>query len=114
MISALNGNTLDKDDADGKNTMVEGEFNNGLEGVALLMEDLRNAVEATIDAEVADEKGRADFADALLHCMSPGTLTFYRKLLKVQVSSFDFCKKKIFLYLIVTGRASDRKINLML
>ena len=61
------------------------ELNSGLEGVALLMEDLRNAVETTLDAEVEDEEGREVFSEALLQFVSPETLTFYRNLLKIQV-----------------------------
>ena len=64
----------------------EGGFSSGLEGVALLMEDLRNAVEATLDAEVDDQIGRAAFADALLQFISPDTLNFYRQLFKMQVA----------------------------
>jgi len=66
-----------------------GGFSTGLEGVALLMEDLRNAVEATLDAELENQLGRAAFADALLQFISPDTLNFYRTLFKIQLQADD-------------------------
>ena len=68
-------------------------FSTGLEGVALLMEDLRNAVEATLVAELENHLGRAAFANALLQCISPDTLNFYRSLFKIELQSNDSTSK---------------------
>ena len=62
-----------------------GDFCNGVEGVASLMEDLRNAVEATVDAEIENEDNRIAFSNALLHTLSIETQNFYKNLLKFKV-----------------------------
>ena len=77
----MNGVEQLSDDED----LTDNNPESGLQGVALLMEDLRNAVEATLDAEVEDENERKAFAEALLKHISRDTLAFYRKLLKIQV-----------------------------
>nr|CAB3265060.1 liprin-beta-1-like [Phallusia mammillata] len=60
------------------------EFNTGVQGVALLMEDLRNAVEATLDVEVDNDEERKTLSQALLKHISSDTLSFYRKLFKIE------------------------------
>lgn len=64
------------------------DFESGLHGVAMLMEDLRNAVETTVEAETGDAEDKSMFSDALLKHISYDTLEFYRKLLKLKVGSF--------------------------
>ncbi|XP_076800865.1 liprin-beta-1-like isoform X2 [Clavelina lepadiformis] len=76
----MNGVEQLSDDED----LTDNNPESGLQGVALLMEDLRNAVEATLDAEVEDKNERKAFAEALLKHISRDTLAFYRKLLKIQ------------------------------
>ena len=69
-------------DFDDDNTV----FDNGVEGVAMLMEDLRNAVEATLDVEaIESDLDKTGFGDSLLKFISLDTLKFYRKLLRIQV-----------------------------
>lgn len=60
-------------------------MDSGVQGVAVLMEDLRNAVEATLDVQFSDDRETKLLSDVLLKQLSTDTLLFYRKLLALRV-----------------------------
>ena len=89
----LNDDLLDIE-SDGE----EDEIQDGVRGVALLMEDLRSAVEATLDNDVISEEEKHGFGENLINTITPETLHFYRDLLKVQVGHFYFIQYSLLMF----------------
>nr|XP_018667295.1 liprin-beta-1-like isoform X2 [Ciona intestinalis] len=94
--NSVNTNGADDPYSDGDFDDDNTVFDNGVEGVAMLMEDLRNAVEATLDVEaIESDVDKIGFGDSLLKFISLDTLKFYRKLLRIQNQSNETESEKV-------------------